>query len=269
MDQLASVGCEFLDDSLDKIHRRNIEYYKKSQTVKQKGLAARCLHHLLPGPQRKEMPWAVKPIFDENKPIRPWSLHSTVAYDNIFYNTLGRKVREPGRYKRFSPENSRQTDHFLVNTNERVHPSVRVRLACGGLGPNDSGAWHCPPLLKKWRPRLVNTDVYDPIPNQAAWGPSDVRDTDQPGNTVATAIWPQEGNGATADTNIDIESTDTAGPQRWVWEYTGDDANAPNVTTMIEENMGPFEKHLLNLSRGKVSVDEYAKKRATFGTQAG
>ncbi len=35
---------------------------------------------------------------------------------------------------RVDPETNEDTDEPLLNTNERIHSSVRVRLACGGLG---------------------------------------------------------------------------------------------------------------------------------------
>ena len=40
----------------------------------------------------------------------------------------------------------------------------------------------------------------------------------------------------------------------------GDEDKAPYVTTMVEENLGPYERRLLKLSRGDPPVDDYAKR---------
>lgn len=260
MDQLASIGCEFLDDSLDKIHSRNVEYYEKHQhtATDKPGLFARYFRFLISKAKSRERPWALRPIFDGNRPVRPWSLHTTVAVENPLYNIAGNKVREPGLYKQVDPMTGHRTNLFLVDTNERIHPSVRVRLACEGLGPNDSGLWRCPSLLRNWRPRLVDIDVYDPISKDATWGPPGVRDASEPDRAIAIAE--EESNKSSEVlTSADAELGHTAGPHRWVWEYVGNDANPPYEKTMIEENMGPFERHLLNLSRGKVPIHRYAK----------
>lgn len=262
MDQLASIGCEFLDDSIDKIHSRNIEYYKKLQPIHKSGCLGRCLSYLVSKSQAKERPWALEPIFEGNKPIRPWSLHTTVAVDNMLYKITGVKAREPGLYKKVNPQTGRPTQQFLVDTNERIHPSVRVRLACEGLGPNDSGLWHCPSLLKNWRPRLVNIDVHDPVTRDASWGPSWAKAEGSSHEAVSrNETQPSSGNEAPEDIDICINLDRTANPLRWVWEYVGNGIHAPYETTMIEENMGPFEIHLLNLARGSVPVHEYAKKQ--------
>lgn len=51
-------------------------------------------------------------------------------------------------YKKIDPKSGRPLPEFLEDTNERIHPSVRVRLACEGLGLNDSDVWNCPSLLR-------------------------------------------------------------------------------------------------------------------------
>lgn len=266
MDQLASIGCEFMDDSLDKIHSRNVEYYEKLRPTSKVGILghlARCFRYVISRSRaRRERRWALRPIFDGNKPVRPWGLHSTVAVDNLLYNMTGKKARAPGLYKKVDPGTGRSTNQFLLDTNERIHPSVRVRLACEGLGPNDSGLWHCPSLLKNWRPRLVNIDVYDPVSTDAAWGPSDVRGKGQFDEAITEIeVRPNQGNEAPSKVDTSAEPDHATAPGRWVWEYVGASRHAPPVTTMIEENMGPFERQLLKLARGKVSIHNYAKKQ--------
>jgi hypothetical protein len=112
----------------------------------------------------------------------------------------------------------------MTHTNERIHSSVRIRLELEGLGEDDLTRYKCPALLKKgpWRLDQIRIKVTDPIPPTATWGPS-------------------------APAALDHEISD----MRWVWEYDGPEHNAPVVQTMIEENLGPFERKLLLLNKGK------------------
>jgi hypothetical protein len=38
---------------------------------------------------------------------------------------------------------------------------------------------------------------------------------------------------------------------RWVWEYAGPEENEPRDRLLIEENLGPYERKLLLLNKGK------------------
>lgn len=49
---------------------------------------------------------------------------------------------------RVDPDTNRDTEEPLLNTNERIHSSVRVRLACKGLGMDDRHTWTCPSMLQ-------------------------------------------------------------------------------------------------------------------------
>ncbi|KAI1473502.1 hypothetical protein K445DRAFT_299683 [Daldinia sp. EC12] len=264
MDQLSSVGCEFVDDALERLYDRNVKYYhslkpEKTRREKLTSSSCGCCGAIR---QKEPMPWAAMPIFDPNKPVRPWSLHSIQAVKSPIYNLAGRVTRSPGMYKKMNPEHGRPTRAFLKDTNERIHSSVRVRLACEGLGLNDKNIWECPALLRLWRPRRVAQSFADPVPHDANWGPKangDVRG-EQSNNT--------NGNGSASSKVIyegdESESITTQGgsssPElRWVWEYIGPEVGAPFVRTLVEENVGPWERHLLELSTGKVHVYEYAE----------
>ena len=259
MDQLSSINCEFLDDSLDRVHNRNVEYYRNKELSNSWVLRLRsnsAAQH-----EARDKPWAVADIYSGNRPVRPWALNGTFAVDNAIYKAAGRKVRTPGLYKRIDPETCRTTGKFLVDTNERIHPSVRVRLACEGLGPNDAGPWRCLPLLNNWRPRLTNINVRDPITTQAAWGPPGAPAGGQlDGGPNSKQAEPHSNAEASGEVHTATEPDPTTGPHRWVWEYVGDEEYAPDVTTMIEENLGPYERYLLKLSRGDPPVDDYAKE---------
>ena len=39
--------------------------------------------------------------------------------------------------------------------------------------------------------------------------------------------------------------------RRWIWEYAGPEETAPVDRIMVEENLGPYERKLLLLNKGK------------------
>ncbi|ORY69776.1 uncharacterized protein BCR38DRAFT_502653 [Pseudomassariella vexata] len=231
MDQLSSVDVEFTNDALDRLFDQNVKYYENLKPKDEK-MIRRALSKSRP------IYWAIKKIHDANNPIRPWSLHTTHSSGNAIYKLVGDITRTPGLYKKINPNTGQPTKAFLEDTNERIHSSVRVRLACQGLGADDKEVWKCLPLLELWRPRQVPVQFHDPIPDHAVWGPNGV--IEEPGPSTANPPGP------------------TADGLRWVWEYIGPEEGAPTIRTMVEENMGPYEKHLLKLSTGKEDVVVFA-----------
>ena len=137
MDQLSSVGCEFRSDALERAFESTMKYYTNQEPD--------STSH-----RRKRRPpsWAKKSIYESNKPVRPWSLQYIQSATGPLYNLIGGITRAPGMYKKINPKDGRPLPEFLEDTNERIHPSVRVRLACEGLGLNDSDVWHCASLLQ-------------------------------------------------------------------------------------------------------------------------
>ncbi|KAI0816687.1 hypothetical protein GGR55DRAFT_674880 [Xylaria sp. FL0064] len=248
MDQLSSVGCEFRIHALERAFESTVRYYTNQEPES----ISKHRKHAPPS-------WAEKSIYESNKPIRPWSLHSIQSATGPLYNLVGSVCRAPGMYKKIDPKNGRPLPDYLEDTNERIHPSVRVRLACEGLGLNDAEVWHCPSLLKYWRPRRVSGQFFDPVPRTAEWGPArHIRQaestTNQPEHTDSTS------NAAVASAeSLSMLSQDPS--ERWVWEYVGPEITAPAVRTMVEENLGPFEQKLLQLAAGKVHVCKYAEKQ--------
>ena len=138
----------------------------------------------------------------------------------------------------------------MEDTNERVHSSVRARLALSGLGLNDKRFWDAPALLGKWR--LVQRPagevaVDDRIRRgSVAWGPRvDAGGEAQQGQSVAAAR--------------PVSPGAEERPTRWVWEYIGSDKDAPVSRVMPEDVMGPYERHLLRLSGGEPNVYTFAE----------
>ncbi len=137
MDQLSSVGCEFQPHALDRAFKTTLRYYTNQEPES----VSRHRKHRL-------SIWAEKSIYESNEPIRPWSLHYIQSATGPLYNLVGSVSRAPGMYKKINPKNGRPLPEYLEGTNERIHPSVRVRLACAGLGLNDTEVWNCLSLLK-------------------------------------------------------------------------------------------------------------------------
>jgi hypothetical protein len=219
MDQLASIGIEFQPEAIDRIFDETRQYYenppKKPVT----------LSSLFNRPQRQ---WAIPEIYEKHKPVRPWALGMINEADIGVYRLAGRINRTPSEYKRADPDTGNPTNTFMTHTNERIHSSVRIRLELEGLGPDDKGPYDCPALLKndKWRLRQARVKARDPIPPDADWA----------GEYVPNGRVPKS------------ESL------RWIWQWNGPRDEAPPVRTMIEENLGPYEKRLLHLNDGMYAL---------------
>ncbi|KAI0871473.1 hypothetical protein GGS24DRAFT_58553 [Hypoxylon argillaceum] len=257
MDQLSSVGCEFLPDALEKVFEANVKYYTNRQL--ESGIMKRKKSQHL---KHKPSGWAAESIYESNQPIRPWGLHSIQSANSFIYDLLGSISRAPGMYKKINPKNGRPLPEFLEDTNERIHPSVRVRLACEGLGLNDREVWDCPSLLKYWRLRRVTQQFSDPVSRTAEWGPPRPNDSnDQATATSHLSGQPESSSAAAAISAESLQMLSQDPSERWTWEYIGPENTAPAVRVMLEENMGPFEQRLLELAAGKVHVCKYAEEQ--------
>lgn len=160
---MASVGVEFDLSCLERVAQSTINYYKSQKSASKKG------------PK-----WAVDPIYTNDQPVRPWALGSINKAGSFIYKLAGFENRTPGLYKRTDPKTDRETNVFLQDTNERIHCSARVRLACKGLGLDDKSAWTCP-SLSNWQLKYTNETYEDPIPQDPSWwqGPPDESGADR------------------------------------------------------------------------------------------
>ncbi|KAJ5650526.1 uncharacterized protein N7484_004249 [Penicillium longicatenatum] len=211
MDQLTSIGVAFYDDTIDKIFERSVRYFFDHPHGSD-----------VDGSSNSEQwrQWADRSVYDEHKPVRPWGLGEIVQPDTGFYHLAGKTTRTPGQYRRIDPETGKMTSRFLVNTNERIHRSVRIRLDLGGLGYDDVGLYKCKALLKKgpWDLERVRTMVS--------------RKVQDPDGDMGELIEKFEDD-------------------RWGWIYAGPAEDAPLQTILMEEPLGPYEKRLLRLSKGR------------------
>lgn len=195
MDQLASIGVGFVDGYIDLLFQENAKFYRNPPE----------------GVHLTKKPWAIKSIYERNKPVRPFGLGKIFETYKGIHRFAGKATRTPGLYHRVEPVTGAPTRFKLTKTNERVHPSVRIRLENHGPGPNDHGRYQCPALTKMWYLSQREIDDNDPIPPDASWG--------------------AEGQPETPYTRI-----------RWVWNYVGPEESAPDVRTMVEENLGPYQR---------------------------
>ncbi|KAI5465661.1 hypothetical protein BGZ63DRAFT_348553 [Mariannaea sp. PMI_226] len=224
MDQLASIGVEFDTPSLDRIYQQNKQFYEAADLA-------------LKGKKPKQQ-WAINPIFQNNFPLRPWGLAAIKKAASLLYKLSGQITRTPGLYKPTDPETELDKDRFLIDTNERIHSTVRIRLACKGLGLDDQGIWDCPALLNTWKLQRTQEKYDDPVPSHPAWDP-DVKKND-------------------VDFSKDLEKG------RWIWQYSGNEKSAPTdkkQRVMVEEPLGPYERYLLKISGGDPNVYSFVAEQ--------
>ncbi|TAQ87874.1 hypothetical protein B7494_g3808 [Chlorociboria aeruginascens] len=225
MDQLASIGVAFQNEYIETMFKQNVEYYENAP---EKPTTLSSIFSRRPWKQ-----WAITPIYENHRPVRPFALGRIDESETSYWLLAGKKIRTPGLYTRADPDTGSPTNIPMTHTNERIHSCVRIRLELEGLGNNDIGLYKCPALLQKgpWRLRQVRLHVEDPISPSASWGPE------------APAY-----QGRRDD-------------MRWVWEYDGPEETAPKVRMMIEETLGPYQRKLLLLNKGRSYYKKYRNRR--------
>lgn len=221
MDQLASVGVEFDEKSLVRLFHKQVHHYKSLV------------------PPKKERPFAVDEILLENRPLRPWALGAINRASNPLYALAGKIVRTPGLNRQVESRTHNVRTEFLLHTNETIHSSVRVRLACKGLGLDDGSVWEAE-ALKKWK--LVRNEKASNGAREEINGP------DGEGEARGEITW-----GPSLDEQEDV--TDAGG---WHWEYVGKESDAPPERKMEEERMGPYERYWLKLAGGTPNAYHFA-----------
>ncbi|XWW97024.1 hypothetical protein V2A60_005004 [Cordyceps javanica] len=257
MDQMASVGVEFHAPSALRMIRLQIRQYE-----------AKAAQVAAAGSTRGAAPqWAVDAIFRANAPVRPWGMGAIQKSASVVDWVTGRTTRTPGQYRRVDPgTGDDRRGPFLVDTNERVHSSARVRLACRGLDVNDKGEWKAA-TLAGWRLRRTATRYPDPVPRDPLWDPANH-------DAVARAVSPRADT-TTADTTAAAAAGGEGGRkpnaedgERWIWEYAGPDKDAPTdkrQRVLVEEPLGPYERFLLNQVGGTPNIYAFAEAKGTTG----
>lgn len=153
---------------------------------------------------------------------------------------------------RVDPDTNADTQEPLLNTNERIHSCVRVRLACKGMDMDDRQAWPCPSLLED--------DSHHPVPLWRLERGSAIHPQEM-GRDVA--FWKNEigrnVKGYDPSSMYRIEKGD--GQWKWVFEENAVVKNGvgkkvrPRMKVLPEEPLvGYWERHLLMIMRGASDV---------------
>ncbi|ROT35051.1 hypothetical protein SODALDRAFT_301656 [Sodiomyces alkalinus F11] len=200
---------------------------------------------------------------------RAWGLGQMRAPTSRLQMMAGTTVRTPGLCMRADYETNRDTDDPLRNTGERIHSSVRVRLACEGLGLDDRARWSCEALTREaagrgsgpvWRlerrrgldPREEEAAVEGFVPRELALG------------------YPEE-------CLYPVDRRDVR--WRWVYEgdisYVGDEGDeryahltVPQSMILPEEPLvGYWERYFLSLTAGYADVWRYAQRYPPMGAK--
>ncbi|KAK6585579.1 hypothetical protein PZA11_002306 [Diplocarpon coronariae] len=219
---LASIGIAFQDEYIDKIFIQNVRYYENPPDQ-----PAKLSNFISHKPQ-----WAIDYIYEKHKPVRPWGLGKIWDSKRSIWVLGGTGWRTPGLNMRADPDTGLLTNVPMKDTNERIHSCVRIRLELDGLGLDDKGLYRPRALEKNWRPRQIPIRVQDPIPSNASWGPG----APGPEGPVEEEL-------------------------RWVWEYIGPDDEAPAERYMVEETLGPYERKLLLLNKGRKFYKRFRRRK--------
>lgn len=197
---------------------------------------------------------------------RSWALGQTRMPTSLVQRAAGLTVRKPAQFVRVNPEsNDALPDQPLVNTNEHIHASVRVRLSCGGLTMDDKHLWTCEGLTG--RKPATDDDA------------SDVSSSDDEGGPP---LWRLERVDGVADVGGETGSNESdqyypvskvAGAGKWQWVFSGkptkpnkvdrhsnNQMSTPPLVRVLPEALptGRWERLLLGLTVGKPDVLSYA-----------
>lgn len=281
-DQLTTVGVEFSQKRLDRIFIEGLRYnaahpypyIPRFSMLIPNFIWTLLLKHRHPAPK----PWAKSPticpppsepqtvdtancsgvdhhpggtpeqLWAEGPP-RSWALGQTRYPDSWLTLAAGVTVRRPGCFMRADPGTNADTDEPLVNTDERVHSCVRVRLACQGMGMDDRRVWPCQSLLED------DSGVGRPVWRLVRGSSGQI------GRTTGPRAVGRNGN------DEDWVYQAGKGDEQWRWVYDEEAVVKngigkqvkPPVRVLPEEPMvGFWERHLLALTRGKVDVWRWA-----------
>lgn len=158
---------------------------------------------------------------------------------------------------RVNPYTNTDTKEPLINTNERIHSSVRLRLACKGMGLDDKGPWPCASLL---------TD--DSHPSRPLWKLEKGNAIDLKELGRDQAFWKEEVNKRGYD-GVSYETQQGDGDWRWTLQNDGVVKNnlgeevSPAIRILPEEPIiGYWERNFLALTRGEVDVWRLAESNS-------
>lgn len=182
---------------------------------------------------------------------RSWGLGQTRLPTNWLIRAAGTIVRRPGCFMRVDPDTNTDTEEPLINTNERIHSSVRVRLACKGMDLDDKRAWPCASLLTD------DSQHSTPLWRLERGGAIHPRELER-----GRAFWREEEEARNKDYDgARYETRRGDGEWRWTLQHDGVVKNnagkevRPATSLLPEEPLiGYWERHFLALTRGEADV---------------
>lgn len=167
MDQLTEIGVEFDAGSLRRMLGETEKYYRDhpsaaaiptKEAPEAKGKSPKAIQSIknkvpdsikdkaaraVPTPYYK---WANDTILESNHPVRPWATGAILRAHSPMYTLAGTITRSPGMYHKLNTYDGKELPEYLEDTCESIHPSVRIRLAVGGLGYDDKRKWNASAL---------------------------------------------------------------------------------------------------------------------------
>lgn len=161
------------------------------------------------------------------------------------------------------------TEEPLLNTNERIHSCVRVRLACQGLGMDDRHTWTCPSMLQD-----------DSRKKRLLWRLQSARHAAPLGTAQDVDFWRREvaqnSEMYNAERMYDVKKSD--GGWEWVLEkgILVKNGEGKDVTGKIKQHVLPeepmvgyWERRLLAILAGSSDVWRLAEEspKATDGSK--
>lgn len=159
---------------------------------------------------------------------------------------------------RVDVDTNEDTTEPLLNTNERIHSCVRVRLELGGMSMDDRQSWPCTSLLDD-----------DRREGHLVWKLANGNAVSRRELTVNEGFWKEELANPRKGYNLNelypLQQGD--GNWKWVFEKHAVVKNSvgkriePLVETLPEEPMvGYWERHLLALTVGEYDVWRLAEE---------
>ncbi|KAK6215714.1 hypothetical protein QIS74_08733 [Colletotrichum tabaci] len=217
-------------------------------------------------------PWGLGKISSPDSltttlPDQAWSA-LTLPYRAYRGHLLESSVRRPGLYR-----NDRD-DAFLTNTEELVHPSVRVRYLYHGLGLDDSAEWSCEALTGRgWQ---LSYQKMPPTKEQIRQG-RDVGVVDEY-KTVAgsvTAVHEQyakdgsrapDGTLVRTEHPLESELAKLNAPRNtWTWRHS----ELPGIRPLGEEQIGVWERMFIDVNDKLVKLQDECDREKTRRPTAG
>ncbi|KAF3805494.1 Peroxisomal sarcosine oxidase [Colletotrichum gloeosporioides] len=183
------------------------------------------------------------------KLARPWGLGLMRDPGGRLQTIGGTTVRHPGIFMRTDPDTNQDGDEALLNTNERIHSSVRVRLACQGLALDDAEIWDCKPLT-----RAADGSALWKLERGSGLTASELNQTNK-------SFRPRELDLGTGEFDGKLyPGGDRDGQWRWVLVDKRRGAVSLEKVLPEEPVTGYWERYLLALTAGKPDVCRWAEE---------